>query len=255
MLFETRRHRLRRERLEAGFPDEWRDLCERRFRWWGALSAPERERLEQLTLRMVVDTTWEAARDFTLTDEILVTISAQACLLLLGLPYGGYSRVRSVIVHPTTLVVTGEHSQVPGIVSDSPMPVLGQAVDRGPVLVAWDEVLDDARHPGRSTNVVFHEFAHQLDMLDGTTDGTPVITDPDEYRRWVDVCTRTYREVEAGGGGRSLRPYAGVNPGEFFAVATEAFFDGPRTLRSEHPELYGVLADFYRQDPASWPGA
>lgn len=255
MWFETRRHRLRRETLEAGFTDGWRDLCARRFRWWGVLTDEERERLEGLTLQMVAGTTWEAASGFGLTDEIVVTIAAQACLLLLGLPDDGYRQVTSVVVHPTTLVLSGEHSQVGGVVSDSPMPLLGQAQYRGPVLVAWDEVLDDARHPGRGVNVVFHEFAHQLDMLDGTTDGTPPLASAEEYERWVAVCTDAYHRAESGRGGSTLRPYAGVNPAEFFAVATEAFFDAPRRLRAEHPDLYDVLAGFYRQDPASRPGA
>jgi Mlc titration factor MtfA (ptsG expression regulator) len=102
--------------------------------------------------------------------------------------------------------------------------------------------------------VVFHEFAHKLDMLDGTVDGTPPLATTEDLQRWVRVCTAAYEEVVQGRGGRSLRSYAGVNPAEFFAVATEAFFDDPHLLCREHPELYAVLGDFYRQDPAGWPG-
>jgi Mlc titration factor MtfA (ptsG expression regulator) len=97
---------------------------------------------------------------------------------------------------------------------------------------------------------VFHEFAHKLDMLDGTVDGTPPLATREQLTRWVEVCTRVYEQVVVGEAGRTLRSYAGVNPGEFFAVATETFFDDPLGLRAEHPDLYGVLADFYRQDPA-----
>jgi Mlc titration factor MtfA (ptsG expression regulator) len=251
----TRRGRERRARLEAGFTDEWRELCARRFRWWRALSDDERARLEDRALALVVGADWEAANGFEVTDEMIGTIAVQAALLILELPEDSYRDVHSVIVHPSTVVLEGEHSQVDGLVSDDPMPIDGQAEYHGPVLVAWDEVLDEARHPGHGRNVVFHEFAHKLDMLDGTIDGTPSLGDPDAVARWVEVCTRVFDAVAEGRGGHVLSPYAGVNAAEFFAVATEAFFDDPRGLRHEHPDLYDVLADFYGQDPvARTPG-
>lgn len=254
MHIETRRHRMRRERYEAGFLPQWRDLCDRRFRWWGALDPVERRHLEDLALALVADKSWEAANGFELSDEMMVTIAVQAALLALELPGDAYRGVQAIVVHPSTLVLDGEHSQVPGVVSDGPMAILGQASYNGPVLIAWDQALDDARHPGRGHNVVFHEFAHKLDMLDGTVDGTPPMATAEDLQRWVQVCTAAYEEVVEGRGGRSLRSYAGVNPAEFFAVATEAFFDDPHVLRHEHPELYAVLGAYYRQDPARWPG-
>lgn len=250
MRFETRRHRARRELIEGGFGDDRRALCGRRFRWWRGLTGPERERLEAVALTLEADVSWEPARGFEVTDEMKVTISAQAALLVLGLPDGMFRDVHTVIVHPTTLVLEGEHSQVEGIVSDDPMPVLGEAHDHGPVLLAWDEVLADARHAGDGRNVVLHEFAHKLDMLDGTVDGTPPLGSPDRYERWIEVCTEVYTEVVEGNGPAVLDPYAGVNPGEFFAVATEAFFDAPGELLDQRADLYRVLADFYGQDPA-----
>jgi MtfA peptidase len=251
MWFETRRHRMRNAELEAGFSDEWRALCNRRFRWWFHLDDGERARLERLALGLILDIDWEAARDFEVTDEMTLTIAVQAALLILGLPDDSFSGVHAVIVHPSTLVLTGEHSQVEGLVSDGPMPILGQAEFNGPVLVAWDQVLDDARHAGTGHNVVFHEFAHKLDMLDGTTDGTPPLATQEQFDRWVEVCTRVYDEVAEGRGGHVLDPYAGVNAAEFFAVATEAFFDNPVGLRDEHADLYRCLGDYYRQDPAA----
>lgn len=246
----TRRGRERRARLDAGFTDEWRALCARRFRWWRALTDDERTRVEARALALVVGADWEAANGFEVTDEMIVTVAVQAALLILELPEDSYRDVRSVILHPSTVVLEGEHSQVDGLVSDDPMPVEGQAEYHGPVLLAWDEVLDEARHPGEGHNVVFHEFAHKLDMLDGTVDGTPPLDTDEQARRWVEVCTRIYTEVAEGRGGHVLSEYAGVNAGEFFAVATEAFFDDPHGLRHEHPDLYEVLGGYYRQDPA-----
>ena len=250
-MFGTKRRRLLRERRRAGFRPEWRAIVERRLPHWSYLTDEERERLEQLTSTLMFDTRWEAANGFELTDEIQVVIASQAALLILGLPDDSYRNIRSILVHPTTLVLNGEHSQVPGLASREPVPIVGLAEHRGPVLIVWDTALHDARHPGTGHNVVFHEFAHQLDMLDGTVDGTPPLATQEQFARWVEVCTQVYDQVVDGTAGRTLDPYAGINPGEFFAVVTEAFFDRPAALRSEHRDLYEVLSEFYRQDPAA----
>ena len=105
--------------------------------------------------------------------------------------------------------------------------------------------------PGSGHNVVFHEFAHKLDMLDGSIDGTPPLATPEQFARWVEVCTLVFEQVARGEAGHSLEPYASVNPAEFFAVATEVFFDNPEGLHHEHPDLYDVMSDYYRQDPLS----
>ncbi|MEI2699944.1 MAG: zinc-dependent peptidase [Microthrixaceae bacterium] len=212
MLFETRHHRERRERLAAGFLPEWRDLLSRRMHTWDLLDDAERARMEGLTLELLVDLHWEAANGFDLTEDIEVTIAAGAALLLLGLPDGSFAKVRTVLVHPTTVVLTGEHSQVAGIVSDGPMPILGQADPHGPVLIVWDEVLGEARHPGSGHNVVAHEFAHRLDMLDGDADGVPPMADAELAERWVRVCTEVYEAVVEGRGGRCPSLVRGGEP-------------------------------------------
>ena len=119
------------------------------------------------------------------------------------------------------------------------------------MLLAWDQVRYAARHRGRGRNVVWHEFAHKVDMLDGVVDGTPPMQDRQTLDRWIDVCTTELELLRSGQGGHVLDPYAATDPGEFFAVATETFFDLPLVMRSEKPELYDVLSNFYRQDPAS----
>lgn len=236
-------------REPAGMPAEWRTIVERRVPHWAFLDDEERDRLETIALHLINDKRWEAANGFEVTDEIVVTISAQAALLALGLPDGVYRKVRTIVVHPSTLVLRGEHSYGGGIMSRDPQAVLGLVHTSGTVVIVWDAVLDDARHPGRGHNVVLHEFAHQLDLLDGVSDGTPPVATGEQFNRWVEVCTRVYHDVARGRGGRSLRSYAGVNPSEFFAVATEAFFGAPAVLRREHRELYEVLSDYYLQDP------
>jgi Mlc titration factor MtfA (ptsG expression regulator) len=129
--------------------------------------------------------------------------------------------------------------------------VLGLAQDgRGPVVLAWDQVIAGAHRSQPGNNVVLHEFAHKLDMLDGTIDGTPLL--PRDLRAdWVRVCTDVYEDLVAGRPRPPMRWYGATNPGEFFAVATEVFFEQSRELATYEPALYEVLTRFYRQDPAS----
>jgi MtfA peptidase len=233
-------------------PEGWEAVAGRRLVHFAALDADERAQLGADIGRLLGEKRWEAARDFELTEEIRLTIAAQAALLILGLDIDGYHDVRSIIVHPSTRVLRHERAgPAAGVVTDAPFPVIGQAHDRrGPVIIAWDAVHRDTHHPERGHNVVFHEFAHKLDMLDGIIDGTPPLFDQGTLDRWVAVCTAEYEAVRRGDGGL-LRAYGGTNPGEFFAVATEAFFDQPVPVRDEKPDLYEVLAGFYRQDPAA----
>jgi len=242
----------RRRALTRPFPDEWRELLARRWELWSSLRPDERERLEPSIQVFIADKRWEASRRFVITDEMKVLIAAQACLLVLELDDHHYAGVGTIIVHPSTITLRGERpTDMAGVWEDGPYSILGQAHHRGPVLLAWDAVAVGARHPRRGHNVVFHEFAHKLDMLDGTVDGTPPHADRETLDRWVAVCTRVYRALRAGQGGPLLGDYAASNPGEFFAVATEVFFTLPVELRLDVPELYSVLAAFYRQDPAA----
>ncbi len=134
------------------------------------------------------------------------------------------------------------------------MPLEGQAVYRGPVILSWAEVRDEGRDPRRGHNVVFHEFAHQLDMLDGVINGTPPLPTAEQRERWKRVMTEEYRKLlDASAHGRAtlLDQYGTTNEGEFFAVATECFFDRPADMERRHPELYDLLRTYYRQDPAA----
>lgn len=241
-----------RRRPSYELPDDWEDqVAAQVVRWWD-LSLDERTRLRDLMVRLLVEKRWEASQGFELTEEMRLVIASQAALLVLGLDYEHYRKVRSIIVHPTTVVIRGERAgPAAGVATDEPLPILGQASHaEGPVVIVWDETARNVRHPERGFNVVFHEFAHKLDMLDGVVDGTPPLATPEEHERWVAVCTEEYEALRAGHGSSLLRDYAGVDPGEFFAVVTEVFFDKPRELRHRRPELYEVLAAFYRQDPA-----
>lgn len=238
---------------DVEFPDEWRALLVDRFGEWARLDDWERDRMEYLVSRFVRSTNWEAARGSHVDDEMKVLIAGQACLLLLGLAVDDFPDARTIIVHPSTVVLRGRRGIGVGRVEASgSYSVLGQAHYQGPVLLSWRAVQAGLRWSERGQNVVFHEFAHKLDMLDGTVDGTPPLDDADARERWIEVCTAAYDEVREGGDqAQVLRAYAGTNPGEFFAVATEVFFTRPVDLRDQQPDLYRELVGFYAQDPAA----
>jgi hypothetical protein len=225
-------------------------VLEAGFQHWSLLDADERGRMEQLVAAFFHRTRWEAARGFDLTDEIKLLISAQASMLLLGLDLDDYPQLTSVIVHPATVRLHGEFSAGGSVRSFGVQTLAGQAHYRGPVVLSWSAARRGARFPAGGTNVVYHEFAHQLDMLDGLTDGTPPLDDEAARQRWVAVCTAAYDAVRAEGS-PVLRPYAGTNPAEFFAVATEVFFNRPLELCEHEPALFAELRSFYKQDPAA----
>ncbi len=124
----------------------------------------------------------------------------------------------------------------------------------GTVMLVWDVIKREAAHPRGGHNVVYHEFAHILDMFDGRADGTPLLHDREQYRVWAEVCTRVFydlRQKMEKGRKTFLNDYAATNEAEFFAVATEYFFDRPVRMQKKRPELYRVLSEFYRQDTAA----
>lgn len=194
---------------------------------------------------------WEGCRGLQVTDEMRVTIAAQACLMLLGLDHDCFRKVRTILVYPSAFVIPDDEHSV-----DDPHPwaVTGQAVAQGPVILAWDSVLAEGRDPSMGSNLVIHEFAHQLDMLDGYLDGTLDMT-TSAAQRWNAVLdsefTRLQRDVRKGRA-TFLGDYAASNKTEFFAVASERFFTLPVDLRQIHPQLYSALATGYAIDPSQW---
>jgi len=245
----------RKKLIEAPFPSSWEDIILRNVAHYRMLDEAEREHLRALIQVFIAEKHWEGAGGLELTDEIRVTVSAQACLLLLGLPHNFYRDVESIVVYPSTVVPP---QRTPGVFESTTaplkveQPILGQAFQRGPVIIIWDAALRAGRHPESGHNVIYHEFAHKLDMLDGVADGTPPMRDREEYRDWVVTCSREYLRLkqETGRGKKSfLNAYGATNEAEFFAVATEQFFDQPQLMTKHAPDLYRVLKEYYRQDP------
>ncbi len=259
-MFGWLRKRRRKKLTQLIFPSTWEEIIRRNVAHYCMLDDAERVHLRALIQVFIVEKNWETAGGLKLNDEIRVTISAQACLLLLGVPHNYYQNVQSIIVYPSTVVPPQRKLgsfEIANAPLDIEQPIIGQAFLQGPVIIIWDAALRGSRHPELGHNVIYHEFAHKLDMLDGAADGTPPLRDRAEYRDWVLVCSREYQRIrhDAAKGKKSfLNAYGATSEAEFFAVATEQFFDKPRLMINQAPDLYRVLQEYYRQNPAERMG-
>jgi len=240
-------------RLPTGpIPDAWPGIVERNVSLARRLSSVERERLLRLVQIFLADKHFEGSGGLTLTEEIKVTIAAEACLLLLHLEGACYPTLRTVLVYPHGFVPKSAGSRGTGQVVPPPARLMGESWGDGVVVISWDDAVRGARNPDDGENVVLHEFAHQLDAEDGITDGTPILP-AGALRTWGGVLSEEYERLQrdiAEDRKSTLDEYGATNKAEFFAVATETFFEKPVQLEREHPELYGQLRQFYQQDPA-----
>ncbi|HEV3262469.1 MAG TPA: M90 family metallopeptidase [Gemmataceae bacterium] len=252
MLFAWLKKRRRRQILATPFPDGWLEYLRRNVTHYAYLSEAEQARLRDDLRIFIAEKNWEGCGGLQMTDEIKVTIAAQACLLVLGTEHNYYDRVKSILVYPRGYQAAAEDPLGGGVIVEPGRVWLGEAHYRGPVILSWADVLAESRHPRRG-NTVFHEFAHQLDFLNGSIDGTPPLRDAAEYRRWREVMTAEFNRLRNDADAHRptlLDPYGATNETEFFAVATECFFEQPVELARQHPRLYELLRDYYHQDPA-----
>lgn len=230
-------------------PQQWRSVILDNIPLTRRLEQPALERLLKLTQVFLDEKHIEGAGGLELTEEIRVTIAAGACLLLLWMPdVGCYPNLKTVIVYPDTMVpkYAGDHGTHGG---DA---ILGQSWSSGVVILSWDSARHGGFDPRDGRNVVMHEFAHQLDQEDGYADGIPVGLKMSSLQTWARVMEERFEWlVKARNEGResALDMYGATNRAEFFAVATETFFEKPRQLMREKPDLYDALADFYGINP------
>jgi hypothetical protein len=239
------RRRRRRKLLETPFPEAWLGHLERNVHAYRRLPEADRARLRDGLRIFIAETSWEGCGGLEVTDEMKVTIAAQAALMALGFEDFCFEHVQDVLVYPGSFVARDEYDRLE--------ERSGEAHCDGKVILSWREVLEETRTPALGRNVVVHELAHQLDMLTGWPDGLPPIADAGERRRWKETMDRE-REALAQCEARdrpSVLDYRGADDDvEFFAAATECFFQRPEALREERPRLYSLLSAWYRQDPA-----
>jgi MtfA peptidase len=185
------------------------------------------------------------------TGEMRVTIAAQACILILNLDLDYYDGWVEVIVYPGGFVRDFKYIDEDGVAHHAREPASGESWLGGPVILSWEDAA--TVEPDLGYNVVIHEFAHKLDMLNGDANGFPPLHANMSREAWSEVFSEAYADFCSrvdGDEATELDSYAAENPGEFFAVMSEAFFQTPRVVRSHYPAVYEQLASFYRQDPA-----
>ena len=250
-MFETFRN-WRRERVlkRPPFDDRtWVALLER-YPFTRPLSAEERSRLREQVILFLDEKTIVGARGLEVDDEMRLAIAAQACMLILNLDLDFYRGWSEVIVYPGEFVAEYDYMDHDGVQHHVEEPMTGESWLTGPVILSWADA--ERRGEAQGYNVVIHEFAHKLDMLNGAANGCPPLhagMSRDEWTRVFDAAYRHFCGRVEGGEETGVDPYAAEAPAEFFAVLSEAFFEIPGIVRAEHPEVYGQLVAFYRQDP------
>jgi Mlc titration factor MtfA (ptsG expression regulator) len=262
----TMRKKQQRQKLKAApFPSHWSSILEDHFPLYARLPDEDRKELQGHIQVFLAEKRFEGCGGLEITEEMKVCIAAQACLLLLHRETDCYPSLRSILVYPSTYSVKTTRHVGAGVMEERQDSRLGEAWDSGAVVLAWDAVHSGTANPEDGHNVVFHEFAHQLDFEDGRADGAPVLATEDpwyrrknRYKAWARVLSSEYEKLRANvaaGEKTALDEYGATNPAEFFAVATESFFERPRDLQQRHPALYEELKRFYQQDPVGWAPA
>lgn len=245
----------RRRRILQRHPlDErlWRRV-RARLHFLDGLSVPEEDRLRRMAIVFLAEKQITPVRGAVLSDEDRLSIALQACLPVLELGLDWYRGWVGVVVHPADFKVSRSETDEHGVVHEWDDALAGESWPGGPVVLSWD-ALDEAGSVARGgANVVIHEFVHKLDMMDGEVDGVPPLSNRQARDAWSVVLARElgrFRHQLDAGRETFLDPYAAEHEAEFFAVASEAFFESPNALKADFPELYVVFSGFYRQDPA-----
>ena len=270
-LAERKRQRIR----TRPFPAEWRDALKRRVPYVRSMPADLQLQLKAHIQVFLAEKAFIGCDGLEITDEIRVTIAAQACLLVLNRPSFYYPELRQILVYPNSFVVQREHTDGAGIKHSRRQVLAGESWSNGQVVLSWHDTLEGAAVPDDGNNVVIHEFAHQLDQEKGAANGAPHLARRAHYPRWSQVFNDEYRALQvrirfrhepvrySGADGIKqaheqppqdplFSDYGATDPAEFFAVASEVFFERPARMAQEHSALYQELARFYRVDPLTW---
>ena len=240
---------------KQAFPAPWQETLIERLPFVTKIPTAEQEQLKFLIKTFLADKKFYGCAGQKIDDDIRVTVAAQACLLIMNQGRTPYPDLDSILIYPSTFVATREVANELGLVSTNHIAMLGESWSQGKVVLAWDNVQKGVMNLQDGHNVVLHEFAHQLDHESGSTNGAPVLNTRGAYRSWAHIFSEEFEELQkdAVRGRHSLMDhYGATNPAEFFAVATETFFEQPKQMVAYHHELYQQLKDYYKLDPGKW---
>lgn len=249
-----RRRRDARMLVQRAIPEDLWRLTLSRFPFLVHRPVDDLQRLRDLSTLFLADKEFAGMQGLEVDDGMAVAIAAQACLPILRLGLSQYDAFKGIVVHPDVVVARREVMDEDGVVHHYDEELSGEAMEGGPVMLSWRDVADAGDSAAWGYNVVIHEFAHVLDMRDGAPDGVPLLPDRAARERWLAVLEPQWQDFCArvdDGEDTLIDPYGAEAIDEFFAVASEVFFVNAPALRAEHPQLYELLAGYYRQDPAA----
>jgi len=243
-LRRTRRAGLMKLRLNDGQRNE----LTKDFPTFARLPKPLRDELEGLIHVFIAEKSFEACGGMDeVSDHMRRVIAAEACLLLLNRKHDFYRKLRSILLYPSAYTAKNEHG--------GHDVRLGESWNSGSIVLAWDSVVAGGKNEEDGSNVTLHEFAHQLDQVDGAGDGVPELNGAGSYREWSQVFSKAFKRFQKKlekGKRTTIDPYGATNPAEFFAVATETFYEKPRQLQESYPDVYQQLKSYYNVDPIEW---
>ena len=257
-----RRQRLRRQ----PFPAAWRAIVRQRVPQVRRLPADLQLQLKRHMQVFLAEKHFVGCGGLVVTDEMRVTVAAQACLLLLNRPAGYFRGLREILIYPGAFVVDRVRADGSGVLQEQRGALAGESWAQGQVVLSWDDTLAGAAVADDGRNVVIHEFAHQLDQEKGHANGAPLLGERRRYARWSQVLGEAFAQLqrrvarEAAGAADTgaaapaplISAYGATDPAEFFAVVSEVFFEQPQRLAAEQPALYREFSGYYRIDPLSW---
>jgi MtfA peptidase len=256
MIFEFLKQQRRRRLRARQFPQEWLKLIQRHVVFFHKLTTGDRAELLGHIQVFLAEKRFEGCGGFEITDEVRVTIAAQACLLLLHRDTDYFPHLLTILVYPLTYMVQEDHRIGEHVWEEGTVSRLGETGRRmGSLVLSWGAVKHGAADPSDGKNVVLHEFAHQLDYENHAADGVPGLATREQQSAWSEVMNSEFASLRApdeSGIPTLLDTYGATDPVEFFAVSVEAFFEQPRALRTRHPRLYAELRNYFQQDPGEY---
>ena len=238
--------------LARPMPAEWLSFLERNIPIYGRMSGDLQHQLQKLVQQFLFQKKFVGCAGLEVDDEMRLTIAGQACLLLLNRVTRVYPALDTILVYPSAFLVPRNQVDEAGVVTAARQDLLGESWGDGRVILSWDHVRRGAGDWTDGQNVVLHEFAHQLDSESGSNNGAPYLGSETNYRSWSEVLSRDFASLRADAMYRQqsvMDHYGATSPAEFFAVATETFFEKPWQLATRHPDLFSELFKYYRVDP------
>ncbi|MGL5034766.1 MAG: zinc-dependent peptidase [Microcystaceae cyanobacterium] len=238
------------------FPLDWEGILVERLPLYSQLSFSLKKRLQSSIQVFLAEKQFIGCNGLKITDEMRLAIAAQACLLAINLPENYYPKLVMILVYPDIFKIQRVAAIADYIVEDQDVIASGESWGKeGQVIFSWQTIQEDLERGQDGHNVIFHEFAHQLDQAEGIANGVPHLKTQNDYGQWASIFTAEYQQLLSQieqGLPTVIDPYGATNPVEFFAVVTETFFEKASLLQREHPSLYQLLKNYYQLDPLHW---